>query len=100
MYLKKTEGRHAVTLPDGRVMTRADLPPPDTERWVASRKAQLLLAITAGLISRDYAIRTYRLSEEELTSWERLVGRYGTAALKATTVQRYRQPEGEASELP
>jgi len=61
---------------------------------------QLLLAITAGLISRDYAIRTYRLSEEELTSWERLVGRYGTAALKATTVQRYRQPEGEASELP
>ncbi|WP_341213139.1 DUF1153 domain-containing protein [uncultured Limimaricola sp.] len=100
MYLKKIEGRRAVTLPDGRVMTRADLPAPDTERWVASRKAQLLLAITAGLISRDYAIETYGLSEEELKSWERLVGRYGTVALKATTVQKYRQPQDEAAELP
>ncbi len=38
MYLKRVDGPRAVTLPDGKVMTRADLPPPDTTRWVASRK--------------------------------------------------------------
>ncbi|MGR3371556.1 MAG: DUF1153 domain-containing protein, partial [Pseudooceanicola nanhaiensis] len=36
MYLKKVNGPRAVTLPDGTVFSRADLPPPETARWVAS----------------------------------------------------------------
>ncbi|MGR3499912.1 MAG: CtrA inhibitor SciP [Limimaricola soesokkakensis] len=92
MYLRKVEGPRAVTLPDGRILTRADLPSPDTERWVASRKARLLLAITVGLVSRDYAIETYGLSEEELQSWERLARRHGPEGLRVTTIQKYRQP--------
>ena len=92
MYLRKIEGPRAVTLPDGRILTRADLPAPDTGRWVASRKARLLLAIAAGLVSRDYAKETYGLSEEELQSWERLAAEHGAGALRATTIQKYRQP--------
>lgn len=91
MYLKKVNGPRAVTLPDGSVMTRADLPPDETRRWVASRKAAVVRAISHGLISRAEAIDLYHLSEEELDAWHVAVEQHGEAALKATTIQRYRQ---------
>lgn len=92
MYLKKVDGPRAVTLPDGTVMTRADLPPADTTRWVASRKAAVVRGVTHGLITRAEALETYGLSEEELDSWHRAVERHGESALKATAVQKYRRP--------
>ncbi len=92
MYLKKVNGPRAVTLPDGTTMTRADLPDKNTRRWVASRKAAVVRAIQAGLISDDDAVDIYQLSHEELSSWHAAVERHGESALKATTIQRYRQP--------
>ena len=92
MYLKKVNGPRAVTLPDGRVMSRADLPDPGTRRWVASRKAAVVRALEHGLLSEHEAISRYALSEEELASWQSAVEQYGERALKATTLQRYRQP--------
>jgi len=92
MYLKKVNGPRAVTLPDGSVMTRADLPDAKTRRWVASRKAAVIRAIRAELISRDEAIDLYDLSEEELDAWHVAVEQHGEMALKATAIQRYRQP--------
>ncbi len=91
MYLKKIDGPRAVTLPDGTVMTRADLPDPKTRRWVASRKAAVVRAVSHGLISREHAIETYGLTDEEYGSWESAVATHGEAALKATSLQRYRQ---------
>ena len=79
-------------MPDGTVITRADLPPPTTRRWVASRKAAVVRAISAELISREEAMKQYELSEEELDAWHVAVERHGETALKATTIQRYRQP--------
>ena len=95
MYLKKVDGPRAVTLPDGTIMTRADLPDPKTRRWVASRKAAVVRAVGAGLISSAEALRFYSLSEEELQAWRDAVVRHGEAALRATALQRYRQPEVE-----
>ena len=92
MYLKKVKGPRAVTLPDGTIMTRADLPDADTRRWVASRKAAVVRAITYGLITREDAVERYSLSEEELEAWHAAVELHGEVALKATTLQRYRQP--------
>ncbi|MEM6824496.1 MAG: DUF1153 domain-containing protein [Pseudomonadota bacterium] len=92
MYLKKVDGPRAVTLPDGTVMTRADLPDPMTRRWVASRKAAVVRAVSHGLISRETAIETYGLTDEEYESWQNAVIQHGEAALKATSLQRYRQP--------
>lgn len=92
MFLKKIDGPRAVTLPDGRVMTRADLPGPETRRWVASRKAAVVRAVAFGLIERGYALKHYGLSDEEFDGWVRAVKTHGEAALKATAVQRYRQP--------
>ncbi|MEM9707501.1 MAG: DUF1153 domain-containing protein [Pseudomonadota bacterium] len=92
MYLKKVDGPRAVTLPDGTVMTRADLPDPKTRRWVASRKAAVVRAVEGGLLTRDAALDIYSLSGEELDSWTAAVSRHGESALKATALQRYRQP--------
>ncbi|WP_210528314.1 CtrA inhibitor SciP [Rubellimicrobium arenae] len=92
MFLRKVDGPRSVTLPDGTIMTRADLPPPDTRRWVASRKAAVVRAVTAGLISRGTALGTYGLSDEEFTEWEQAVSSHGEAALRTTWLQKYRQP--------
>ncbi|MCK0121402.1 DUF1153 domain-containing protein [Loktanella sp. F6476L] len=92
MYLRKIDGPRSVTLPDGSVMTRADLPPTDTRRWVASRKASVIKAVAAGLLTRPEALEMYSLSDEEFAEWETAVAEHGEAALKTTSLQRYRQP--------
>ena len=92
MYLKKVDGPRSVTLPNGSVLTRADLPPTNTRRWVASRKASVVMAVTSGLLKREEALFDYALSEEEFSEWETAVAKHGFEALKATSLQRYRQP--------
>ncbi len=92
MYLRKVDGPRSVTLPDGTIMTRADLPPAETRRWVASRKAAVVRAVMAGLITREQALTTYDLSDAEFSEWENAVSLHGEAALRATALQRYRQP--------
>ena len=95
MYLRKVDGPRAVNLPDGTVMTRADLPPRDTRRWVASRKAAVVRAVAHGLLTTEEALKTYGLSKEELEGWTLAVKSHGVAALKATAVQRFRKPRQE-----
>ena len=92
MFLKKIEGPRAVTLPDGSVMTRADLPAPTTRRWVASRKAAVVKGLIYGLITRSEAAETWSLSEEEMDLWIAAVTTHGEVALKSTLVKKYRQP--------
>lgn len=89
MFVKKTDGPRTVTLPDGSILTVADLPPADT-RWVASRKAIVVQAVTYGLITRDEALRRYDVSEEEFESWRNAITRHGKAALKITSLQKFR----------
>jgi hypothetical protein len=90
MYIRRVPGPVSVTLPDGTRMTRADLPAPDTHRWVASRKAAVVRAVECGLLTAAEAQAIYGLSEEELDGWCRAVARHGEAALKATALQRFR----------
>jgi len=91
MYLKKIKGPRTITLPDGTILSRADLPAAATRRWVASRKALVVKAVRHGLISRDKALERWDLSGEELDGWTRAVENHGEIALKATSVQRFRQ---------
>ena len=92
MFLKKVDGPRAVTLPDGSVLTLADLPPVATQRWVASRKAAVVRGVLYGLISQEDALDRYDLSEEEFQSWISAIAEHGEEALKATALKRYRQP--------
>ena len=66
------------------------LPPIDTTRWVARRKAAVLSAITAGTLTRAEACARYRISEAELRLWERAVECAGVPGLRVTRVQIYR----------
>ncbi len=91
MYLKKVDGPRQVTLPDGSILTRADLPPADTQRWVASRKAVVVKAVISGLIPEAEALERYALSEEEFVLWRQAVETHGEKALRVTTIQKYRQ---------
>jgi hypothetical protein len=91
MYLRKVQGPRAVTLPDGTVMTRADLPDPAIRRWVASRKAAVVRGVGAGLITRGEALERYALTDEEFDAWCQAVARHGERALKTTLLQDYRQ---------
>ncbi|WP_386681625.1 DUF1153 domain-containing protein [Loktanella sp. R86503] len=95
MYLKKIDGPRSVMLPDGTIMTRADLPPARTRRWVASRKAAVVAAVAHGLIDRDLALSTYAMSNDEFDEWENAVRLHGRDALKTTALQRYRQLKDE-----
>lgn len=91
MYLRRISGPRTVTLPDGRVMTRADLPAPETRRWVASRKAAVVLAVAHGLIAREEALSLYALSGEEFDSWISAARDHGADGLKVTALRRIRQ---------
>lgn len=90
MYLRKTDGPRVITLPDGSIISRDDLPDPDTRRWVASRKAIVAKAVMHGLIKRDDALKRYGLSDEELSDWIRGVERHGLTGLKVTRIDELR----------
>ncbi len=91
MYLKKNNGPAYVTLPNGRKFTRSDLPPVSTKRWVASRKATVVLGVETNLISMAEACDMYELSEDEFNEWYTAIKAHGFAALKATKLKSYRQ---------
>jgi hypothetical protein len=91
MFLKKVDGPRSVTLSDGNVMSRSDLPNANTRRWVASRKAAVVRGVVYGLITQAEALDRYQISEEEFLEWVRAVTEHGESALKATALQKYRQ---------
>ena len=93
MYIKKVEGARTARLPDGSMMSRSDLPPANTRRWVASRKAAVVRGVACGLISRTDAIKKYSLSEEEFESWCRAVLLLGERGLKSKGLEELRKPE-------
>jgi transposase-like protein len=69
-----------------------ELPPANTRRWVARRKAAVVAAVENGKITLEEACRRYQLSEEEFLSWQRVYRAHGLVGLHTTRVQRYRLP--------
>lgn len=72
------------------VQSHVELPSPDTKRWVARRKAQVVYAVQAGVISLTEACETYALSVEEFLCWQRAIENNGVPGLRATRLQKYR----------
>ncbi len=66
------------------------LPPPETQRWVMRRKAQVVAAVRAGILTFEEACERYRLSEEEFKAWIDLLDHHGVRGLRATRMQEYR----------
>ena len=76
--------------PDGSPLTIADLPPPQTRRWVIRRKAEVVAAVRGGLMSFDEACERYQLTNEEFSSWQHSIESHGLAGLRTTRIQQYR----------
>ncbi|MCB1351529.1 MAG: DUF1153 domain-containing protein [Rhodobacteraceae bacterium] len=91
MYIRREKGPVYVVLPDGSKLTRSDLPPSNTKRWVARRKATVVAAVDFGLIDAAEACSMYHLSDEELSMWRDAVHKHGAGALRVTAIQKYRQ---------
>ena len=48
--------------PLGEPLSIADLPPPDTKRWVVRRKAEVVAAVNGGLLTIDEVLERYGLT--------------------------------------
>jgi len=68
----------------------AQLPPPNTRRWVIRRKAAVVAAVQSGKITLEEACRRYQLSEEEFIAWQRALEAHGLPGLRTTHLQEYR----------
>ena len=79
----------------GPIASLDSLPPPDTKRWVIRRKAEVVAAVRAGVITLEEACRRYTLSIEEFLSWQRLVDSHGLPGLRVTRLQDYRDSARE-----
>ena len=67
-----------------------NLPPPDTKRWVARRKATIVNAVHSGVMSPEEVCRRYEVSVEEFVTWQRAIETHGVAGLHVTRTQFYR----------
>ena len=73
--------------PLGEAITLDTIPPADTTRWVARRKAEVVAAVNGGLLSVDEALARYGFSREELASWQATLDRVGMPGLRITHTQ-------------
>ncbi|MDD4615697.1 MAG: DUF1153 domain-containing protein [Alphaproteobacteria bacterium] len=85
-----TDGEQVKIVRISREKDLSHLPPPNTQRWVVRRKAQVVAAIRGGVLSFEDACTRYNLSEEELRSWMSLLDSHGVRGLRATRMQEYR----------
>lgn len=76
-----------VTGPLGPPMTSRDLPPTNTSRWIARRKAEVVAAVAGGLLTVREACERYDLTLEEFASWQRAVEREGLSGLRVSRTQ-------------
>ena len=84
MHHLENAPKHTAIGPDGTPMTVQDLPPANTKRWVARRKAQVVAGVRAGLITLEDACTRYTLTVEDS------VDRHGIRGLRVTRLQDYR----------
>ena len=90
MQERRVKRENVVIGPEGTPLTLADLPKPNTVRWVIRRKAEVVAAVRGGLLTLDAALERYGLSAEEFMSWQRSIESHGIAGLRTTRVQQYR----------
>lgn len=76
--------------PLGEVLTLASLPPGNTTRWVARRKAEVVAAVDGGLLTVEEVLTRYELSLEEFMSWRQAMDRAGVPGLRVAHMQRER----------
>jgi Protein of unknown function (DUF1153) len=73
------------------LFVQGPLPPVDVKRWTFRRKAAVVTAVADGVLTRGQACLCYKLTEDELLSWEAAFAAHGLPGLRATRLQQYRR---------
>lgn len=81
----------AVMGPFGEPLTLESLPPADCNRWTPRRKAEVVAAVSGGMLLLHEASGRYNISREEFVGWQSAVDRSGIPGLRATQAQYYKQ---------
>jgi hypothetical protein len=63
-------------------MVLSQLPATHHIRWVARRKAEIVLAISGGLLTLDVACERYHISSQELMDWQFNYAAHGILGLR------------------
>lgn len=79
-----------IASPTGEPLTREDLPPPDTKRWVIRRKGEVVAGVRMGLLTLEEALEMYNLSLDEFVSWQKMFEEHGLPGLRTTMTKKYR----------
>ena len=82
------EGQGFATKIRGLSVDLEALPENGEIRWVARRKAQVVLAISLGVLTMNEACRRYNISVEELNAWRKNFGHAGLNGLKVKNIIR------------
>jgi hypothetical protein len=77
--------------PRGQPLTLETLPPLNTIRWTVHRKAEVVAAVSGGLLAAGEACKLYSISPEEFASWQLAVRRRGIRGLGVTQLRQYRR---------
>lgn len=78
-------------VPVGELLELIGLPPCDTVRWTARRKAEIVAAVQRQQVTAEDACNWYGLSAEEFDEWCRATERGGVAGLRVTCSQQARR---------
>jgi transposase-like protein len=84
--MKHDTAKHTIHVigPDGSVLTPANLPAANTQRWSARRKAEVIAAVHGGLLTMPQACHRYGVSHDEFMEWERHYEAKGLEGLRAS----------------
>jgi hypothetical protein len=78
---------HATEMAPGR------LPPKDTVRWMASRKASVVRAVGAGLLSTEEACARYGITGDEFLVWQIRLDHHGVQGLRVCALKHIKQQQ-------
>ena len=79
-----------------RMRMLAKLPPANTTRWVPHRKAAVIAAVEAGILSSEDAYRRYNLTADEYAAWKQALHDFGAEGLMVTKQVRKRSGQSSA----
>jgi hypothetical protein len=72
-------------------MTGLKLPLPHMKRWTVRRKAAVIAAVRAEMLTVEEACEQYHISLDEFRAWERDFEQHGIPGLRSTRVGIYRK---------
>jgi Protein of unknown function (DUF1153) len=77
--------------PNENRLTIGSLPISPNQRWVASRKTEIVAAVRGGRLTLDEACERYGITSEEYLAWQDAMAHFGSDGLQVKNLQAQRR---------